>query len=87
MKRVYKYTLALTDVQLVKLPIGSRILSCQMQLGILTMWALVSPGNDTEDVPIYIFGTGHDMPPNIDFRFIDTVQEGNFVWHIFELDC
>lgn len=84
MKKIYKYTLELDNVQKVPLPKDAQILSAQLQHGCLTMWALVSPNNEPEDRTIQIFGTGHDVPV-LPLYFIDTVQEGNFVWHIFEL--
>jgi hypothetical protein len=32
-----------------------------------------------------IVGTGHDFPEADDFTYINTIQDGPFVWHIFEL--
>ena len=87
MKVIHKYPLAITGFQIVKLPVLSQILSAQMQRGVLCLWVLV----DTEDVAvplnksleIEVVGTGNPMP-DVRRSHIGTVQDGAFVWHVFE---
>lgn len=83
---IFKYPLAVIDTQQLLLPPFSEILSAQLQGGRLTMWAMVNNEPPTEPRVIVIFGTGHAIPyrPS-SLVFIDTVQQGPLVWHIFEL--
>ena len=81
--KVYKYALWLYDRQAVRMPAGSVILSVQMQFGTPVMWALVDPREGEVDRPIYIVGTGHEMPEYAG-RHLGTVQMRDFVWHVFE---
>ena len=94
MKSVFKYELNVIDEQTVLLPEGAEILSVQFQddqhwSNRLFIWALV---DDAVSVPkferaIRIHGTGHPVSPNLNLRFIDTVQTagGQLVFHVFEV--
>lgn len=88
-KTIYKYPLAVTDFQEVKLKIGAEILTVQNQGENACMWALVNPNEkETETRNIEIFGTGHligyDM--GISRKYISTFQMhgGQLVFHAFE---
>lgn len=84
MKKVYKYKIDLSHTQSIMLPLGTLFLSVQLQLGCLTMWCLVSPQEKIESQhQIYIFGTGHEVDCPETSIYLGTVQEGNFVWHLF----
>lgn len=82
MEAVYKYPLALTDVQDVKMPEGARILSAQVQDGKICVWAVVNGDAPLVYRRFMIAGTGHQhvFSP---WKFLDTVQTGPFVWHVF----
>jgi hypothetical protein len=84
--KIFKFPLELKDKQVVKMPRGAQVLSIQMQNGKKTIWALCPvPDAVQEDRTFFIFGTGHDLPESATAKtFVATVQEGNFVWHIFE---
>jgi hypothetical protein len=85
-QEIWKFPLALTTRQLVRMPIGAQILSAQAQHGALTMWALVSAEAEHETRAFVIHGTG--FPANFDGqRFVATVLLGPGVWHIFEAPC
>lgn len=65
-----------------------KILDIQYQGDDLYMWAIVEPeSEDTSTVVPTIVGTGR---PQSTFstlgKYFKTVQEGQYVWHIF-LDC
>jgi len=84
---VLKYPLTLTEQQTLAIPHHARILSAQIQREKLCVWALVDPlrRNETESRQVVICGTGHsvdEMVP-LSYDFIDTVQQGAFVWHVF----
>lgn len=82
---IYKYPLAITDTQTVKIPSEHKILTAQMQAGALCMWVGVDTKTDSEDVEVKIIGTGN--PINQDaldgFDYLTSVQDGSFVWHVF----
>lgn len=61
------------------------ILKFGVQAHKIHVWALVNPSNDYTKLKCKIFGTGHDIPDDLDERYIfgDTVFDGAFVWHIF----
>lgn len=81
---IYKYPLRLTDTQNVVMPRGARILTVQMQNAVPTLWAEVDPTDSVgEQRHITIIGTGngHTSPHSL---YLGTVQDGPFVWHVFE---
>ena len=87
MKKIYKYQLKLTDSQSVFLPVGYKILSAQIQVDQLCMWAMIDPYiADMVPVEIKVFGTGFDIDGDCG-DFIDTVQLTNsgLVLHVFAL--
>ena len=82
---VYKYPLVVTDRQLVTMPKEAKIPSVQVQNGAPYMWALVNPENGTEEVPIRIHGTGHNIPDADRLAYIGTFQMPRYglVFHAF----
>lgn len=83
--RIWKYTLAITDVQKLSVPPGAKFLDVQMQEGVPQLWALVDEKNyDAVTRTIAIYGTGHPMP-NLPGEYIATFQMGELVFHVFEL--
>ena len=92
MKKIFKYSLDVTDSQFVDLPEGAKILTVQFQGCWLCLWAEVDPTARMEPRGIVIYGTGHPMseytesvrkPKEI---YIGTVQKDEFVWHVYEID-
>lgn len=84
MNVIYKYPLVVGETQTLSLPIGSVILSVQNQHDTPTMWVLHATdevGQNT-DVQVMIVGTGHQFDVD-NWRFINTVQCGELVWHVF----
>ena len=82
MKRIYKYELKEGSVEM---PIGAKILTIQDQNDRPYIWALVDIAAQCEFRNFTIVGTGYDFPEADDFTYINTIQDGPFVWHIFEL--
>lgn len=92
MRRIWKYMLRITDdEQKVSMPPGAQILSAQFQENesgtkSLYIWAMVDIALvDHAERTIRIYGTGNPIEQGIDLRFINTVQQGRFVWHVFEV--
>jgi hypothetical protein len=83
MNTIYKYPIEITDKQTVSMPIGARVLSAQMQGTQLCIWALVEVGNINCDRRVRVFGTGNTVKLDGNWKFVDSVQERIFVWHVF----
>ena len=83
MNTIYKYPIEITDEQTVSMPIGARVLSAQMQGTQLCIWALVEVGNVNCNRRVRIFGTGNTVKLDGNWKFVDSVQERIFVWHVF----
>lgn len=86
-KRIFKYALAIEDLQTVEMPEGADILSVQNQDRDVCIWALCDPRAPKEARTFRIFGTGHPVCDNPG-RFIGTVQilNGALMWHVFETE-
>lgn len=86
MHTIYKYILKAEDEQILKLPIGSKILTAQVQRGEICLWALVTGSFTAAERTICIHGTGHPIAKAYNLTYISTVQldGGSLVFHIFE---
>jgi hypothetical protein len=82
-KTIWKYTLDLTDVQIVEMPYGATILTAQMQGQDINLWAEVEPDHYKKTRWIWICDTGNPVPDKV-LKYISTVQMDRFVWHIYE---
>lgn len=83
MKTIYKYPIEITDEQTLSMPEGAQVLSAQMQGNTLCIWALVDSGNFNCDRRVRIFGTGNPVVLDGNWKFVDSVHERIFVWHVF----
>ena len=83
MKVIYKYELART----ITLPIDSQILKAGIQSGIMYIWVSVDVNQkQTYYANFEIIGTGHPFEyGELTHRFVDTIFDGPFVWHIWEV--
>jgi hypothetical protein len=96
MKTIYKYKLEKQEFQNIRMPIGSKALSVQIQkrevFGHLTrgviegiyLWAVVEPEAELVAHPVRICCTGEPLDSQAG-RFVGTVQlmEGASVLHVF----
>jgi hypothetical protein len=83
MNTIYKYPIEIADEQTVSMPTGAQVLSAQMQGTQLCIWALVEVGNVNCNRRVRIFGTGNTVKLDGNWKFVDSVQERIFVWHVF----
>lgn len=84
MKTIYKYPINLTtEKQCLCLPENSQLLSVQMQNEKLCVWALIDESQPLSMVRFHIFGTGENLPDDLNTVFLGTVQDGIYVWHVF----
>jgi len=67
----------------INMPKGAEIIYTDWQGSRACFWALVDPDEEKEQREFYVVGTGHGDAFKGD-RHIATLQEGSFVWHIFE---
>lgn len=82
MKTIYKFTLRISDEQILEIPNDGEILSVQMQNGEPQIWVMVESDDYITQRHFRIFGTGHEVSGNL--KFIGTVHIETFVWHLFE---
>uniref|UniRef100_A0A6M3JHR0 DUF7352 domain-containing protein n=1 Tax=viral metagenome TaxID=1070528 RepID=A0A6M3JHR0_9ZZZZ len=83
-KQIWKYSVELSgDAFSRDIPRGADILSFQNQEGNLVFWASVDPQEEKEGRFFVIIGTGMDF--GLHEKHIGTVQDGAYVWHLFEI--
>jgi hypothetical protein len=83
--QIWKFTLPWSKEACIRMPIGSVVLSAQLQKEHLCVWAQVKPEAETEGRWFEVYGTGDSIPPG-NRRFVDTVQAngGELIFHVFE---
>jgi hypothetical protein len=85
MKEIWKHNLKVTDEVKLLLREDAEILTIQNQGGLLTLWEKheVEQKKPSIERIIRIVGTGH-LFDDKKLKYITSVQQGIFVWHIFE---
>ena len=86
-KTIWKFEVPVTDRARVAMPAGARVLSVEIGkgLGVVWLWAEVDPAADVGDRGFRVVGTGNPLPEGVeDMRFLGTVLDGPFVWHVYE---
>lgn len=87
--RVFKYPLTRKPNEYggfeIQVPSEHKVLSAIVQNNDIVIYvASTKDEQPTKTVEIHVVGTGKEMSTFIyDLRFIGTVQQGPFVWHIF----
>lgn len=86
MREIWKYPLGTGENRLIviAMPTGSQVLTAQMQDGIACVWAIVNPRAEKVPVRFRVFGTSIPIHDLAGWRFVNTVQEDEYVWHIFQ---
>lgn len=82
MQTVYKYSVPLGRTTSVNLPQGAKVLKFGAQHGALVLWAEVNSEAPLHPAHFEVRGTGN--PLGQVGKYLDTVQAGEYVWHIFE---
>jgi hypothetical protein len=84
MKVIYKYELKSE----VLLPKDAMVLKAGMQGNGMFIWVLVDPNEKTHIQRTFeVIGTGHPFDyGRMEYRFVDTIFDGPFVWHIWEVN-
>ncbi len=81
--RVWKYLLPFTGQNTIEMPIGSQVLSTQLQDGMIYLWVKAPDETSQEQRSFYVLGTGWEVPDECK-DFIGTVQDRDLGWHVFE---
>lgn len=88
-KTIYKYSLRITDRQILTIPKGSSYLKVLPNplADVLDIWFIVEPDNDIEMRTFQIVGTGNPMPTDRVVH-LDTVSihNGVLILHVFEVE-
>lgn len=84
MKKIYKYELSSSaPTTILNMPKGAEIIRFAKQAGRPMVWAIVNPGAPASSRTLSIVGTGHPIAD--DMRYIDTIDDDPYIWHLFEL--
>lgn len=85
MNTIYKFELEQTSKQKKLMPNGFRILHIAEQDGVICLWAMVDNSIPMETVSFEIHGTGHEIIPDANKRYVGTIimQSTGLVWHVF----
>ena len=89
MKTIYKYDLfGYVGAQSIDtmIPGDARLLKVGVQQGRIVGWFLVNPSEPVTTRTFRLIGTGWWVQDDEldDFDYIDTVFDGEFVWHVWE---
>jgi hypothetical protein len=88
-KVVYKYPLDMSERTTIEMPYDAQIVHVERQGRAYCLWAEhgTEPGTDKVSVmkkcTFGIFGTGHEIPDSA--VHIGSIQDGPFVFHIYEV--
>lgn len=66
------------------MPKGAKVLKAGMQGGEVQLWAEVDTDAPKEERNFIVYGTGWEIQEE-NVCFIDTVFDGAFVWHVYEV--
>lgn len=84
MNAIWKFSLQIIGINLIKMPDPAKILSTDIQYGYIMIWVMVdTETKSSQKRKIVVHPTGNS-PESIGGEFVGTVQEGGFVWHVFD---
>lgn len=84
MQTIHKFTFDIADTVVVQMPERSTPVSVATAgYGRINVWASVETDFDMSPVTLYVRGTGHPLCEADEAKFLGTVQDGPFVWHVF----
>lgn len=83
MRTIYKYKLAVTDVQYIDLPKGYKILHVGESHGDIFIWCELDQIDELESVRFDVHGTGHIIMKTDSVHLGTVVSKAGFVWHVY----
>jgi hypothetical protein len=85
MSIILKQEIGVVARQLITLPVHAKILSFQKQRNKLVIWYMAEQNEVLERRIFQVIGTGNEFYTKMEnLQYIGTVQDDNFVWHLFE---
>ena len=86
---VFKYPIVIDDYQVLKLPMGAKILSAEKINGLVFLWAMVDTDQpDVQARVLRLAGTGHPLKNTCQYEFISTIvypiSDETLIFHLFE---
>lgn len=83
---IWKWALELVETQVIRIPLGAKILTVQVHDDQPQMWALVYQSVVRPPRKFVTYGTGNPMPDGDPGNYIGTYQlrDGLLVFHVFE---
>lgn len=85
MKYVYKYPIPRIMDESIEMPVGAKIVRFDLQRGHFTLWAEVPETDEVENRFFTVFGTGFLIPDDAVYIGTTMQNEGDFVWHCYEV--
>lgn len=86
-KTIWKYSLDITDIQIVDMPEGAKPLTVQIQNGSVVMWCMVDLEAPIVKREIVVAGTGNGISERVisKMSYVGSVQimNGRLVFHVF----
>lgn len=80
--QIWKYNLYTNSEP--EIPVGGKVLHVGIQEGAPCLWVLVDPEAEKEHREFMTYGTGHYIRDVHEIDYIGTVDDGAFVWHVYE---
>lgn len=84
MRTIWKFELKVGENK-IDMPEISELLTAQFQDGKLMLWAEVDSTSEKTQRPFLVTGTGVEIGADLALEYIATAQEGEMVWHVFEV--
>ena len=83
MKTIYKFPIRHT----IEVPKNARLLKIGIQKEDSVAWyELDTTETEYRRDEYYVIGTGRDMEDYEDISYIDTLFQGDYVWHVYKLN-
>lgn len=83
---IYKYELhaKLGESEIVGVPAGSKPVHVGLDPnGIRSVWMEVETTQPKVNMPVWIFGTGHEIPSHPSLQYFGSIHDRIFIWHVF----
>lgn len=83
---IHKYTLQIGVRNLIKIPTQGKVLGAQIQRGVLVIWVKFFVDDKESIRSFLVLPTGAECAEEANevLVHIETVQYGEYVWHVFE---
>lgn len=84
MKTIHKFPLFNNESGIIEMPVGANILTAMLQNDVIVIYAIVHTTQEKKyNQPIHVIGTGYEMPEGNNFKYLNTLQDGRLVSHVF----